>query len=710
MEAPDFSGWATKAGLLCSDGRTIMPGAFKHQDQVTVPLVWQHGHSNVENVLGRVVLEHQEEGVRAHAYFNNSPQAQHAKELIKHQDITQLSIWANQLAEKSKKVFHGMIREVSLVLSGANPGARIDQISISHAGGEELLEDEAIIFTGENITLEHSGVNEETETHEETHEETNPAGETTQDIVHEEENDDVLQHANEDEMTIGEVYNSMSKLQKDVVAYLVGEAVAASKSGDLKQSSMEIEDDEIREVYESMDEDQQAVLTHMVETAIEETKAHFAETNQEGNNVKHNVFEGTEPTGPTLSHDDVKSIVADATAQGSLRKAVEGYALQHGITDIDLLFPDAKSVQDRPEMFGRRTEWVSSFLGGTRKSPFTRIKTMHADLTYDDARAKGYVTGSLKKEEFFGVSKRITTPTTIYKKQKLDRDDMIDINDFDVVAWLKAEMRMMLDEEIARAALIGDGRDVAHEDKINEQNIRPIAKDHELYTSVVYVNLDDPNSNFQEVIDGIILNRSKYRGTGQPIMYTTETYIAHALLLKDTLGRRIYKNLEELAAELRVSAIVPVEVMMDEPDLVAILVNPADYVMGTDKGGNVSMFDDFDIDYNQYKYLIETRLSGALVKLKSAIVVRKVDASAALVVPEEPDFDAETGVVTVPSVTGVEYFDETNDPTFSTPLSAGAQSAIAAGSSVVITAQPEDANYYFATSDDDSWRFTRDEA
>jgi hypothetical protein len=423
---------------------------------------------------------------------------------------------------------------------------------------------------------------------------------------------------------------------------------------------------------------------------------------QEGTTMSRNVFEKGKSNKPILSHADIQGIVADAQKNGSLKDAVESYALAHGITDIDVLFPEARTVDNMPEMFRRRTEWVNQLLGGTRKSPFTRIKTISADLTFDEARAKGYVKGTLKKEEFFGVTKRITIPSTIYKKQKLDRDDMVDITDFDVVAWLKAEMRVMLDEELARAVLISDGRDVSHEDKINEGNIRPISKDHELYTTTVTVNISDASSSAAEIIDAIITNRKYLRGTGLPTMYTTETYIAMFMLLKDGMNRRMYKSLDEVANELRVAAIVPVEVMEDEPDLVAIIVNPVDYILGADKGGQVSTFDDFDIDYNQYKYLIETRVSGALVKLKSAMVIKKTAGSNVLVTPNSPTFVSSTGVVTIVATTGVVYKNADTQATLTT----GAQTALAPGATLNVHATPA-AGFYFATSEGDDWSFTR---
>ncbi len=665
MEA-DFSGWATKAGLLCSDGRTIMANAFRHQDQTKVPLVWQHGHTDPENVLGHAILENRDEGVYCYGFFNKSPKADHSQVLLEHGDINMMSIWANELMERSKKVLHGTIREVSLVLSGANPGAVIENVTIRHSGDdEEVLEDEAIIYTG--LELEHQSPpdekSEETKTEEEiTHAAGDKPGGTDDDDA---------------EPTVQDVYDSLTDEQKQVVHYMLGEAIAATKS-ELKQDNL----------------------------------GDAGEQTQEGNNtMAHNVFEkgndtATQEGSPSatasgeavLSHADVAGIVADATRMGSLKEAVKAYAISHGIDNIDVLFPEARTLGNTPDWNKRHTEWVAQVIGGASKSPFSRVKTFTADLTEDEARAKGYIKGDLKKEEFFSVAKRVTTPTTIYKKQKLDRDDMIDITDFDVVQWLRGEMRLMLDEEIARAVLIGDGRDIAADDKINQQNIRPIASDHQLYATTVNVNIDDANSSVAEIIDAIILNRSEYRGTGRPTFFTTETYISKFLLLKDTVGRRIYKNLEELAAELRVEAIVPVEVMESEDDLVGILVNMTDYVIGADRGGAVSMFDDFDIDYNQYKYLIETRISGALNKLKSALVVRKVASTATAVVPTDPTFDGTT--ITIPTVTGVTYKRSDTDATVTGTL------AVPVGESREIYAVAN-STYYFASDADTRWTFRK---
>jgi hypothetical protein len=681
---PDFSGWATKANIRCSDGRVILPNAFQHQDKMQVPLVWQHGHNSPENILGHVLLENRAEGVYAHGYFNETPAAQHAKQALAHKDINMMSIWANQLQEQAKRVMHGVIREVSLVLAGANPGAIIEQVSIRHSDGEvDMLDDEVLIQSGEEIELFHS-----------------VDGKPSADII----DDEDLTHAGE--RTVEEIFNSMTEEQKAVVYLLMGDEGNSAAHADLG------EDATIEDVYNSMSEQQQEAVQALIGMAVEEAAAHSdinddaALGDQEGNNtMSHsNIFEkGDQTVENTISHDDMKGIVSAATRYGSLKHAVEEYALQHGIENIDTLFPDFTEVNATPEWLSRRVEWVASFLGGTTKRPFAKIRTTYADITEDEARAKGYITGNLKKEEFFSVNKRTTSPTTVYKKQKLDRDDVIDITDFDVVNWIKGEMRLMLDEEVARAALIGDGRDISNLDKIDEQCIRPIAKDHELFTTKVYVNLDDASSSIQELIDAVVYNRAKYKGTGMPVFYTTETVIAKFLLLKDTLGRRLYSSLAEIATELRCSAIVPVEVMEEDPTIVGIMVNPVDYSFGTDRGGEVTMFDDFDIDYNNLKYLIETRLSGALTRLKAAICFMKVDSTDTLVVPTAPSFVASTGVITIPTVTGATYKRADTDATVTGNVTIGT-----AGASLTIYAVPTSGAYYFATSDDDTWSFTRD--
>ena len=511
---PDFSGYATKANLKCSDGRTIMPDAFKHQDKEVIPLVWQHGHNTPDNVLGHAVLEHRDDGVYMYGYFNDTAQAKNALTLVQHKDIKSLSIYANELVEKSKNVLHGFIREVSLVLSGANPGALIDNITLAHADGEMVtLEDEAIIYTG--LELNHAD---------------------------DDSSDPPEDDKKEKKPTAQELFDALTPEQKAAAK----EVVEASKVEPKK------------EVAHS-DEESESKLAH------DETE------NKEGRRMSRNVFESQNRKGeekPVLTHDAIQGIVANAQKMGSLKHAVEEYALEHGIDNIDLLFPDARTVTATPEFDARRMEWVSSVINGTKHSPFSRIKSIVADITVDEARALGYVKGSLKKEEFFGLVKRTTTPTTVYKKQQLDRDDIVDITDFDVVTWLKAEMRLMLDEELARAVLIGDGRTVGDPDKIidpagaqDAAGIRSILHDDPLYAPPVMVTLSDAGSSPNEVIDALITNMGEYKGSGSPTFYTTMPFITSLLLLKDTTGRRLYNSKSELANAMGLNDIVYVEVM-----------------------------------------------------------------------------------------------------------------------------------------------------
>lgn len=697
VENADFSGWATKANLVCSDGRTIMPDAFKHQDQVIVPLVWAHTHDEPTNVLGHALLENRPEGVYCYGFFNDTQKGQDSKKLVQHGDINSLSIYANKLKEQAKKVFHGMIREVSLVLAGANDGAKIDYVNLAHSDGSvEPLLDEVIIYSG--LTLEH-GLTEDN---------------------HEMEED--VEHADkaDSEETVADVFNTLSDKQKDVVYYLIGQA-AGAKSDSMKQSDKEdgLSHETIQEAFASFDEKQETVVYHMLSEALklagsdddsEEINHTAADADEkEGNTMKHNVFEtGAAATsnGPSLSHDDVKAIFELAEEKGSLKKAALQYAtkeLKHGIDNISVLFPDARAVTNTPEFIKRRTEWVNDVLTGTKHVPWSRIKSLTADLTYDAARAKGYIKGNLKKEEFFAVAKRTTEPQTIYKKQALDRDDVVDITDFDVVVWLKAEMRLMLDEEIARAVLVGDGRSNADEDKIKEDHVRPIATDDDLFVTRLYVNIGDANSSPQEAIDSIVLNRRFYRGSGTPTFFTSETFLAQMLLIKDTTGRRIYNNVDDISAALRVRNIVTCEIL-DEPsnNVLGIMVNLQDYVIGSDKGGDVTLFDDFDIDYNKQKYLIETRISGALIRPKSALVVLKTASNATEVTPTAPTYNSGTHVITVPSVAGVVYKNADTGAT----LTAGAQSALTEGQIFNIVAVPADSTKFFATDTQDEFVFT----
>lgn len=665
-DTPDFSGYATKAGLKCSDGRTITPDAFKHQDKSVVPLVWQHGHNEPSNVLGYATLEHREDGIYAYGYFNDTDQAKNAKVLVQHGDIKSLSIYANQLTEKAKQVLHGFIRELSLVLSGANPGALIDNVTLAHSDGEMVtLDDEAVIYTG--LELIHS--------------EEDPADddpESTDSIEHDSANP-----------TVQEIYDSMTNEQQSVVHYMVGAALESVTATPAATAT--------------------STATHSdAATEPESELVHTDDKNEEeGRHMTRNVFEqqngGKEEEKHVLTHDALKGIVADAQRGGSLKEAVEDYAFKHGIENIDVLFPDAKSVTDSPEFDSRRIEWVAGVMSGTRHSPFTRIKSLVADITFDEARARGYIKGNLKKEEFFGVSKRVTTPSTVYKKQKLDRDDIIDITDFDVVAWLKAEMRLMLDEELARAILIGDGRPVDSEDKIKDPagaiegaGIRSILYDHELYAVTVTV---DDTAVATDVVDGIISSMGFYKGSGSPTFYTALPTLTQLMLTRDQFNHRLWKTSAELASELGVSNIVTVEVMENEEDLVGIIVNLKDYTVGTDKGGDVTFFDDFDIDYNQYKYLYETRLSGALTRMRSALVIKRAPAGGTVATPTEPGFNGTT--IVIPTVSGVEYKRGDTNAVVTGNVN------VPAGQSLRILANPT-AGRYFASNQDDEWTFTNE--
>ena len=584
MREYDFAGWATRNDLRCTDGRTIRHNAFVNNDGERVPLVWNHQHDSPFNYLGHADLENRDEGVYAYCSFNDSESGKQAKELVQHGDVRALSIFATHLRQSGGDVLHGDIKEVSLVTAGANPGAFIENV-IKHG---EKCDDEAVLYTAGEFALD---LKHGEETNSETEEEKLKMEEKLMHADTTNKSDDP-----ENEETIGDILNTLTEKQLDAVYAVVGQAIA--------DASGEDDDD---------DDD---------------------ETTSEGENeVKHNLFDNTaEERDDILQHADMEAIIADGKRYGSLKESV----LAHGISDIDYLFPEPKNQNVPPEFLTRKMDWVSTVMNGVHHTPFSRIKSMFADLTADEARAKGYIKGKLKKEQVFTLLKRSTTPTTIYKKQKLDRDDVIDITDFDVVSWLKTEMRFMLDEEIARAILVGDGRDGSSDDKINEQNIRPIWTDADLYTIKATfdktANMTD-DEMAKQFIRTVIKSRKDYRGSGNPTLFTTEDIITNCLLLEDTTGRLIYDSEEKLRTVLRVSRIVTVPIMenltrTDEDSkirtLMALLVNLNDYNVGADKGGAVSMFDDFDIDYNAQKYLIETRCSGAMVKPYAAIAVEAV--------------------------------------------------------------------------------------
>ena len=597
MEKYDFHGWATRNDLRCSDGRIIRRDAFKHCDGKIVPLVWNHRHDDPTNVLGHALLENREDGVYAYCAFNDSEAGKAARLLVEHGDISALSIFANGLKQDGSNVLHGDIKEVSLVLAGANPGASIANV-IRHG---ETVEDEADIYTGEDFIV---GMEED-----------------KKNIEHSDSDMKEKKEVDSDDKTVADVLKTFTPDQQKVLYQLVTDALAAKD--------------------EAQDE------------AQDETNEKKDENNKNGGNntMKHNVFDNSEQNENVLQHDDFQAIISDAKRYGSMREAFENYAKDHdvdinelthsadyGIENIGYLFSDDKAITREPIMVSRNMDWVAKFTNSVRHTPFSRIKSLFANITEDDARAKGYIKGNVKKEEVFTLLKRSTTPTTVYKKQKIDRDDVIDIVDFDVVAWLKREMRVMLDEEIARAALVGDGRVSSSDDKIDPIHIRPIWTDDDFYTikqTVSVASSDNESTIAKNFIKQCIKARKNYKGSGNPTLYTTEDMLTDMLLLEDTTGRVIYESAAKLATTLRVKEIVTVPVMenltrTDDQSkvhtLLGIIVNPYDYTIGADKGGAVNMFDDFDIDYNQQKYLIETRCSGALTLPYSAIAVEKVSA------------------------------------------------------------------------------------
>lgn len=564
----DFGGWATKFGIRCSDGRVITKEAFKDCDGKTVPLVWNHGHNDPSNVLGHAMLKCKDEGIYAYGDFNSNPEAIKAKELVDHGDVTALSIYANHLKHSGSNVIHGAIREVSLVLAGANPGATIDSI-LQHSDTNE----EDVIITmlfDDTQVIAHSDESDEDESI--AHAESSKTKETNK--------EEAPMATENKERTIGEVFDEFTDEQKDVVYALVGMALD--------------------------------------------------QNDEEGDGeMAHNIFDNEEMNNSTtLSHSEMQIIVSDARRCGSMRESFLEHAEEYGIQNLEYLFPDDRNVTDKPLFISRDTGWVSKVMSAVHHVPFTRIKSMFADITEDEARAKGYIKGKFKKEEVFSLLKRRTEPTTVYKKQKMDKDDQKDIVDFDMIAWLKAEMRLMLDEELARSYLIGDGRLASDEDKIDETRIRPVLNDHDLFViRWAVASGADADATAKNIERAAIKSRKNYKGSGNPTLWTTEDVLTDMLLREDNTGRKIYKTEAELATALRVKEIVTVPLMeglkdKDNKDVYGIIVNMADYYVGADKGGSIDMFEDFDIDYNQNKYLIETRCSGALVRPFSAIVLR----------------------------------------------------------------------------------------
>lgn len=624
----DFGGWATRNNLKCTDGRVILQNAFADCDGKTVPLIWNHKHGEASNVLGHCVLENRDDGVYCYGVFNDNPEGRGAKELVKHGDITGLSIYANGLKHvNGRNVQHGTIREVSLVLAGANPGAYIDDV-VCHADGDD---DEAIIYTGYNIDTNDKEV------------------EHSMSYV----NDDSMEHAEKTESTkdIKALFDELSEEQKQMVYAIVGLAVEdalkeqqgnASQNGKESKEDKEEKDEKeiqhadkegdekvdkdktVQQVFDTLTEEQKNVVYALIGVAVDNA------TKENGDDVKmqHNVFEGNETSTLMHARQDAMEMFAeafaDAKSYGSLKESV----IAHGIEDIDILFPDAQSIDNDVEFISRNMDWVKVLMDGVHKTPFSRVKSYFADMTDEEARAKGYIKGNFKKEQVFALLKRETEPTTVYKKQKMHRDDLIDIDGrFDIVRYIRKELDVMLREEIARAALIGDGRDPSSEDKINPARIRPIWTDDDFF-SIKYNIGEDTGRAF---IEGAVKSRSQYKGSGNPILFVTEQKLTELLLLTDAVGRDLFDSVDKLATKLRVSRIVTVPVMEGcvrvDTDahkawaLQGIIVNLNDYNMGTDRGGEIKTFDDFDIDYNAQKYLIETRCSGALIKPFSAIIL-----------------------------------------------------------------------------------------
>ncbi len=646
----DIAGWATRNNIKCADGLTIRNGAFADCDGMVVPIVWSHVHDDPEMVLGHALLENRPEGVRMYGKFNNSPKAQSTKEAIENGDIVGLSIWANQLKKSAGDVLHGMIREVSVVLAGANPGAFIDTVILSHSADETINDDdfEAVITTGEPIELMHAAKADDEE-------DNNDAG---------------------DKETIGDIFDSLTEKQKKAVYFIVGQVMDKNDSGDddededdeeeIKHSAegeskmADYSDMNVAEIFDTLDEDQKEAVYAIMGTAMEGDDDDDYDEDDE--DMKHNVFYGDEDyyDGDYISHSDMQAavtdLIADAKRVGSLREAFnnqieEGGVLAHavynhdgvdgaegtqqtyGIADINYLFPEARALDTIPPFIKRNDEWVNVVLNGTHHTPFSRVKSVFANITNDEARAKGYIKGHQKANEVFSLLKRSTDPQTIYKKQKMDRDDVIDITDFDVIAWLRGEMRLMLNEEIARAVLIGDGRLNSDDDKIHEDHIRPIATDASLYNITAQVTVGATMEvTAKNIIKAAIRARKDYKGSGSPVMFTSEALLTEMMLLEDGLGHPLYTDEAALARRLRVTRIVPCPVMdnakVNGADLYGIIVNLSDYNIGADKGGEINMFDDFDIDFNQQKYLIETRISGALVRPYSAITLVAAAANA----------------------------------------------------------------------------------
>ena len=694
MEDADFSGYATRADIKCSDGRTITADAFKHQDKIEVPLVWQHNHDSPTNILGHAILEHRDSthpdgaGIYCYGFFNDTEAGRTTKDLVIHKDVKALSIYANGLVEKAKSVLHGAIREVSVVLSGANPGAFIDNIRLAHSDGEiETLAEEAVIYTG--LEIEHTAGNSDAK-----------ARQMAEAVAKHAEDDN-----DSDEQTPEEIYNGLSDKEKEVVHFMIGAAIEQAETGGdddadkgVQHSADGADDDNDNDDGDGNDDNNgdtdndEGDLTHQ----------------EGGNNMSRNQFEQNGggvmtadgiDTSKRLSHDDLQKIVDAAKRPGgSFKEGVLAHAAEYGIENIELLFPDAKAIEATPQFISRRMEWVSSVINGTKHSPIAAVKTLLADITKEEARAKGYTKGGRKEEEVFSLLARSTRPATIYKKQKLDRDDMLDITDVNVVAWLKAEMRLMIEEELARAILVGDGRAPTHPDKIKDPagaidgiGIRSVLLDDDLYS----IKTELPsNVDSRSVVKELVRRMDDYRGSGNATMYIARSSLTDMMLEEDRFGRPLYANRAELADKIGVGSIVTVDLFSEYDGLFAIIVSLSDYTIGSNRGGELTSFEDFDIDFNQYKYLQETRLSGGLTKPFSAIVVTR--AAGVSVTPTAPSFNGDTNEVTIPTQTGTTYSIDGTDQ---------ADGAVVTLTEPSVVEARADDGYYIPTGSTRSWYF-----
>lgn len=636
----DFGGWATRNNIECSDGRVIMKDAFKQNDGQKVPLVWNHQHDDPNEVLGHALLENREEGVYAYCKFNDTDSGRQAKALVVNGDVDKLSIYANKLKSQMNNVVHGCIREVSLVLAGANPGAFIDSV-ITHSD-ESGDEEEAVIYTDEDLEIitDKNEVSEESKAQEENPEnnkneseksepensEKDNSSNNEESSQEESESDDEVEHSDKS-MDVEDVFADLKDDDKNVIYSLIGEV---EKTGKVNANN-----EKFVKVFEGLTDEQQEMVYALVGKAADEYD-NKNKDNKEGEKeiMKHNVFENEEKNDTLVHSEIIADALADAKKYGSMRESFLEHAAANNIQNIDYLFPEAKELNTPPVVIKDNEEWVNVIMNSVRRSPFSRVKTTFAKMDETTARAKGYIKGKMKADIALSLLKRVTTPTTVYIKNTMDRDDVIDITDFDVVAWLKGEMRSQLNKELALAMLLGDGRNVSDDNKINEQNIRPIVSDDNLYTIKYEIksgrdykntgnSASDNDSLYKGIIRGAIKSRKEYKGSGKPTFFTTEDILTDLLLIEDQNGRVIYDSIEKLATAMRVSKIVTVPEMESRTDIYGVIVNFNDYTAGADKGGHVGMFDDFDIDYNQMKYLMETRMSGALTVPYSAIVLKK---------------------------------------------------------------------------------------